>query len=46
MTVVRYNESTCEYNLIDSRTGAVLEDGITDRGAAEYLAHTYNEEDN
>lgn len=45
MTIVRYNQESCEYELVDSRTRAVLEDGYDDLQAAKSVAATYNQDE-
>lgn len=42
MPRTRYNEESQEWEIIESTTGEVLDDGIEDSQAAAYLCHVHN----
>lgn len=45
MTVVRYNQESMEYELVDKLSGRVVEDGYNDPQAAKAVADSYNQDE-
>lgn len=43
MTRVLFDESTCEYQIVDTRSGAVIE-SVDDANAAKALCEMYNDD--